>query len=266
MDQHNRLPATTRDAVLCIARYTLLEALRNRLLWLVAVLVLVALTLAQLVGAIAITETHAYQAGLLAAFLRVGAVFTLSLFVVTSMLREYHDKGIELVLSMPIARADYLLGKLLGFAALAFIIAAACGVGLVADAAPSQALLWTTSLFSELLIIVALSLLFVITFNQVTWALSAVAGFYLLARGMAAMQLMGHGPLADQTALSQRVINALIDGLAFVLPRLDLFTRSEWVIHTNGQVADLAPIVAQSLIYVALLGGAALFDLYRKNL
>jgi hypothetical protein len=79
------------------------------------------------------------------------------------------------------------------------------------------------------------------------------------------LQLLGHGGAGVQSA-SQQALNAGIDGLALLLPHLDQFTRSDWLVYHNGSGADLAAIAAQTAIYVALLAAAALFDLHRKNL
>jgi len=65
---------------------------------------------------------------------------------------------------------------------------------------------------------------------------------------------------------SQSLITHFIDGVAFLLPDLARFTSSEWLVYQTGGWQDVAPIAAQTLIYLALLAGAALFDLYRKNL
>ena len=117
-----------------------------------------------------------------------------------------------------------------------------------------------------LLIVTAFSLLCLFTFSHVTLALSVVMGFYLLSRTISAIQLIGTGPLAETSTLSQQVINAFLGGLAFVLPELHNFTISEWLVYHTGSWATLAPLAAQSLIYVGLISAAALFDLYRKNL
>ena len=98
-----------------IARYTLIEALRNRLFWLALMLVAAGLAFTQFLQQVAITESIQIQASLLAALLRLGAVFMLASFVVTSMVREFNDKVMELVLSRPIRRSSYFFGKLGGF-------------------------------------------------------------------------------------------------------------------------------------------------------
>ena len=249
-----------------IAFYTFLEATRNRLIWLVVAFVVIGFGLSEFISEIAITESAAFQSSVLAAMLRFCSVFTIALFVITSLVREFDDKGLELVLSLPIPRYHYFLGKLLGFSVLALLTAVFCGLVLLLNAPPGQVLLWVFSLSCELLIITALSLLCLFTFNQVTLALSAVMAFYLLARSIDAIQLIAEHPIVRSHAWSQRVIEHFIDAMAFVLPDFARFTSSAWLVYHTGGWQDVAPIAGQSLIYLLLLGGAALFDLYRKNL
>jgi len=248
-----------------IARYTLLEALRNRLIWLVVAVALIGVGLSGFLNELALTESREIQLALLAAFLRFSAVFFIATFVVTSMVREFNDKGHELALALPLPRVGYLFGKLAGFATLALVPAVLFGL-LTAILAPfTQSLIWTLSLIGECWIVSAFSMLCVLTFNQNMAALSSVMGFYLLARSITALQLFGTEPLASQS-LSQRVIGFVIDTVSIVLPHLDNFTRTDWLVYATGSWNALLPLLEQSGIYLALLCGAALFDLYRKNI
>ena len=253
-------------SVLVIASYTFLEAIRNRLLWLVLAFVLGAFTFAEFLGEVAITESRQFQSGFIGAVQRVAAVFVVSLFIITSMVREFSDKGLELVLSLPIPRSAYFAGKYLGFAWLAVLIAGASGACLLIYAPALQVMLWSASLAMELLIISALSILCLFTFTHVTLALSAVMAFYAVARSIAAIQLMASGPLIDDTELSQQLIEGFVNALAFALPELHRFTPSSWLIHYDGAWSQLVPLAGQTAIYVVLLSAAALFDLHRKNL
>ena len=53
--------------------------------------------------------------------------------------------------------------------------------------------------------------------------------------------------------------------LALVLPALDQFTRSAWLVDSAAGWAAIGRAV-QALIYTALLIAAAMFDFYRRNL
>lgn len=250
--------------LLLIARYTVKEALRGRFLWLCLLLVCAALGLSALLGQLALTESRATEAVLVAAALRLAAVFLLMAFVVTSMAREAADKGLELVLALPLPRAAYLLGKLAGFAALAALPAALFGCLTLLWAAPLQSLLWALSLLAELWIVAAFALLCAASLQHALPALAASGGFYLLARMIDSLQLLAHGGHGAGGAL-QGALAAGIDLLALLLPRLDLFARGEWLLYATGNWTALAALGAQTAIYVALLTAAALCDFYRRS-
>jgi ABC-type Na+ efflux pump permease subunit len=249
--------------VTALARAALLEAVRNRLLWLTVMLIAAAFGLAQFLGQVAIAETREIQAALLAAPLRVAAVFILSVFVITSMVRESSDKVTELLLSLPAPRSHYFFGKFAGYATIAAILALLCALPLFPFAKPLGLALWTASLLCELLIVTAMSLFCVLSLGQVVPAFAAVSGFYLLSRSMAAMQIIAGASLHDQT-LVDRVVGAIVGSIALLLPSLDGMTQTAWLL--GGAFGNAAlHIFGQTAIYLVLICSAALFDLYRKN-
>jgi len=256
----------TLYAIFAITRFTLLEAMRNRLIWLFLILLLVAIMLAEFMGGISITESHAIRTSLLGAMLRVVTVFVISLYVITSVVREMNDKGMDLTLSLPVSRSNYYFGKLSGYALIAFFMSLLIGFCLLFYAPFPQALIWTVSLFCELLIISALCLLCVYTFGQVTIALTAVTAFYFLARSIDAIQLMSKGSVIDQNSLVQTFMTKAVDLLATVLPDLYRFSPSEWLIYPDSSLGQIVPVIVQTVIYLFILMAAGLFDLYRKNL
>jgi Cu-processing system permease protein len=254
-----------QNAVLPIAVFTFREAIRNRLFPLTIAGLVILLGLTEFAGELAITETKQLQSALIGAGMRLFVVCTVSLFVITSVIREFSDKGFALILSLPIPRYSYFFGKFLGFLVLAFVIAFATGMLLLLYSEPLAVLIWLVSLSCEMAIVVALSLLCLFTFSSVTVAFIVVLGFYLLARSMYAIQLVSASPILDSGTLSQQFMNVLLDALAFVLPGLHEFTRSDWLAYGAGW-GELAPVVVQTAVYATLLCAAALFDLYRKDL
>jgi hypothetical protein len=278
-----RATGASHEQSLAIARFTLLEALRTRLPWLTLVVLGGLLLASLLVQQLAITETRRLQMGFLAAGARLGTVFVLTLHVAGSMVREFNDKGVELLLSLDLARSGYYLGKLIGYIGIAVAMAALTTAALavpslvtsalavaglaLAPAAPPTALpLWGVSLACELTLIATLTLFCVITFAQIMPAVSFVAAFYLLARSIAAIRLMSGSQLLAPDAWSTQVTGWLVDALALLLPDLSRFTGTGWLLDSTGSAAVLAYVAAQTLIYAALLASAGLFDLHRKSL
>jgi hypothetical protein len=248
-----------------IARYTLLEALRSRLLWLFVLAACGAAGLAGFLQQLALTESGAVQAALLAATLRLASVFLLATFIITSMAREAADRGLELLLALPMPRAAYLLGKLLGYAALAAAPAMLFGLLMTLFAAPAQCTLWALSLLGELWIIAAFSLLCAASLQHALPALAATGGFYVLARMLGSLQLLAHGPQAGDSWLQSATAGA-IDALALLLPSLDAFTRTDWLLYATGDWQALGRVATQTIIYVGLLASCALCDFYRRNI
>lgn len=252
--------------VLTIACFTLLEALRTRLVWIVLVILALLFVGSLFVQHISVTETARMQTGFLAATARMAAVFVLSLHLAGSMVREFNDKVVDLLLSLALPRAGYYVGKFLGFAGIAAAISALTTLAL-APLAPGQGLaLWGVSLAMELALIAALTLFCVITFAQIMPAISFVIAFYLLARSISAVRLLSTSQLLAPNDWSNRAIAHLVEALGWLLPDLARFTSTAWLVDHDGSLGSLGINAIQTLIYGSLLLGAGLFDLYRKNL
>jgi ABC-type transport system involved in multi-copper enzyme maturation permease subunit len=248
-----------------IARATLLEAMRSRMLWLVGVLLLLSLAVAGFLGQVAIIEAAEIRVTVVAALLRAAAVFLTAAFVVMSMVRESNDKVLELMLAQPWPRAAYLFGKLVGFSAAAVLLAALLTLPLALIAPAARVLAWGLSLGCELIIVTAMSLFCVITLTHIVPALAAVLGFYVLARSIAALQLIASAGEAS-TVWTDRAANWIVHAIALVLPRLDEMTQSAWLVGAPPTTGTLTSVVAQTVLYTLLLVAAAQFDLHRQNL
>lgn len=256
-----------RDArrIGAIARYTVLEAWRNRLIVVVALAVALLTLLSLFARELAVTESARLQTAILASTLRVASVFLVALYILNSITREFNDKILELVLSLDLPRPAYLMGKFLGFAMVALAVATVVTVPVLVLAPIQPALAWGCSLALELLIITALCLFCIATFAQLLPAAAFVTAFYLLARSISAIQLMSTSTLLGVTGYGQKASVMLADALAVALPRLDAFTQTAWVANDAAALPTLFNILLQTAVYVSLLLTAAMFDLYRKN-
>ena len=255
-----------RHQIATLARYTLLEARSTRLIWLYAGALLLVFAAALFVHQLAITESMRVLIAFSAAATRLVAVFVLSLHVITSLVREFNDKGLELNLSFDLRRSDYVFGRFAGFAMIGLLMALIAGVPQMLLATPEAALQWTCSLAFELVIVAALSLFCSLTFTQVMPAAAFVAAFYLLAREMTAVRLISAHPLLGADTAYSELMTKLVDALAMVLPSLDRFTQSAWLVDSAGGWRMLGSCSWEAFVYASLLITAAMFDFYRRNL
>lgn len=251
--------------ILTISKFTFIEALRNRVLLLTFLVIGISFSLVEFVGDLTITEHRVTQVAILAAFLRICAVGIVALFVVSSAIRELHDKTLEMILAMPISRSSYYLGKLIGYCFVAALVSLIISLLLLVYAEPEQVIIWMVSLFLELMLVVALSLVMLFTFNQIPSALVSVFIIYGASRIITSILLISEFPIVAHTTMAQQFMSGFIELLTWVLPDLHRFTQIEWLAYNTAEWSTLLSLFTQAIIYLVLLSFVALFDFYRKN-
>lgn len=249
-----------------ISYFTVLEAIRNKLFIFTIVFIVAMFGISGFVGDLAITQTSQLESAILGFVFRLLCIFLVSLFVITSTVREFDDKGFELLLSLSIPRWSYYFGKFLGFAMLSIIIAVLVTLPLFVYSGYKEVVFWGISLLCELLIMASASLFCLFTFGNITISFIIVSVFYLLARSISAIRLMSENPLVTGGALFKDFMKHMVEWVAAFMPDFSIFTRSDWLIYGHVHANALTPVIGQTIIYVFLLSCASLFDLYRKNL
>jgi ABC-type Na+ efflux pump permease subunit len=247
-----------------LARLVLIEARRGGLPWLALASVALSLCLAAFLSQVALTESVSLQASIVAALLRACAVFLVTAHVSSSVLREVNDKGLELMLSLPLTRSAQYLGRLAGFAACGAALAALFALPLLLWASPGVVALWALSLACETAIVAAAALFFAMSLAQLVPAIAATAGFYLLARSMETIQAIATGPHAGAST-AQSAARAALDAVALLFPRLESVTRTEWLLYGAPPPGTYAAALGGLALYAALLIAAGLFDFHRRS-
>jgi len=249
-----------------LARLALIEARRGGLPWLAAACIAAGIGLAAFLSQVALTESRELQLSIVAAWLRACAVFLVAAHVATRTLREIDDKGLELMLALPLGRPSQYLGRLAGLAACGAVLAAAFAAPLLIWAPPGAVALWGLSLACEAALVAATALFFAMTLVQPVPAIAATAGLYLLGRSIAALQgLAGGAPLAD-ASLAGELARGAVGAIAFLLPRLDTATRTEWLLYGAPSASAYAAVIGSLVLYAMVLAAAGLFDFERKSL
>ncbi len=251
--------------IVTISKFTIIESMRNRLLWLALLVIAISFGLVEFIGDLAITEHRVTQVSILAAFLRLSAVVIVTMFVVSSTIRELQDKTLEMILAMAVHRGSYYLGKLSGFIQVSAIIAVIFSALLLLYASADQVLIWGISLMFELILVAALGLVMLFTFNQIPAAITGVLVIYAASRTATSIYLMAEYPIISNTTFAQKFMNGFVEMLTWLLPDLHRFTQTEWLAHGTASIGLLLPVIGQTIIYLALLSAIALFDFYRKN-
>lgn len=252
--------------MLVIMQYTLRESMKNRILWIALVFAVIGVGGASFVGDFSVVEYQRTETAVLASFYRFCAVFFMIVLVVSTMVREFNDKCLELYLSLPLSRLVYFNSKLCGFFLTGAAVAAIYAAIMLLYAPPAAVALWFASLVCELVLVVAASFFCVMTFSQQVPASVVTAFFfYLMCRISDSLLLLTQSEVIIHTAGAAYMTKA-VEWLVTLLPSLGRFSRPEWLIYGEAPLDALPLIAGQTAIYTVLLSGAALFDFLRKNL
>jgi Cu-processing system permease protein len=249
-----------------IARFTLLDLVRSRWLWLCLFAVMVVGSSTAFMAALAIAERQEVTLNVIAPLSRLACIAVVALFGAVSMVRDFDDRSILINLAAPVSRIQWLLGKWLGLAIVATATACAFSLPLIALQANLATLMWSVSLIIETILICALVIAAAVTFKQLPTTLFAVASFYIAARLISLIKLLNdRAPLENVAA--QWLNGNVIDTLALALPRLDKFTATTWLFEASKiGVSDVGFVLAQAIIYCAIALVAACVDLVRRDI
>jgi hypothetical protein len=125
---------------------------------------------------------------------------------------------------------------------------------------------WGGSLILESILVVAIALFCAMALENATASVMTALGFYVLARSAAFFRSIAENQTGVFEQLLVNDINRLVmEGIAVVMPRLDLFGQSRWLVYGPGGGWGLRELVIQTTVYLPLLLAATIRDLSVKR-
>lgn len=259
-------PATWRRApALIIARFAWIEAVRSRWPWVLVGALMASLSLAVFAGEWALVERQSVQIALLAPILRWMAVLLVVLFTASSVSREFADRSIALLLAAPVSRQSWVSGRMLAASAVALCTSLLLSLPLLLWVPVGAWCNWTLSLLLETTLIGCAAVVVACVFRQLPVALVAVLAFYAASRLIGVMLLIAERAPYETSVMTNNIVSGFLRAVAALLPRLDRFTQTSWLLDP-AMPALLAPVLAQSVLYVALIWVVALIDFRKADL
>jgi len=246
--------------LLGVARLGLVEWWRTRWPWLLVLCVAVAGAIGVFAETLAVTESVEIRLTLQGAATRFLVVTAFALQLVVNTVRDANDGVLDFVLSRPVARWQWWLGKFLSCALVAALSAAVAALPLLAGAAPGSVIAWSGSLACELVVMAAAALTFALGLGQVTPAFAATMAFYLLCRAMQSLVLLSRDALLDTGTLLHSALGAALRGLALLLPDLGRYTQSAWLVGIGLDAGELRFILLQTLMGASVLALLGIID------
>ena len=186
-------------------RFLLLGVLNLRLFGLVLILVILAGLLSSFITELAIINSHAIAAALLADLLRYALVFLALLVIITSVAQDFEFKQFERLLTMPVSRWQYIVAQLMAIMSIASVLVLPVLPVVSLVSSFDIALYWTLALWLEILLVGMLGLVAILALEKIPQAVFFSLAVYLLAKlsGLISQMLTESVKLSDGAAANQ---------------------------------------------------------------
>lgn len=249
--------------VLSIALNTFRENLRDKLLYNLLVFALLMIGSSLLLMRLTLGEFHRLLLNVGLGSINIFGVL-IAIFVGIGLVnKEIEKKTIYTIVSKPVARYQFLVGKYLGLTLTLFVNTLIMAGGLLlvlfAQGVPIESMLFKALglIFMEFMVITAVALL-CSTFTSAT--LSAIFTLATYVIGHLTADLKTFGEKMDEG------MRAVVTGLYYILPNLERFNLKGNVIHhIEVSGTDLLLIVVYGLTYVAFLLMSASIIFQRRD-
>jgi ABC-type transport system involved in multi-copper enzyme maturation permease subunit len=249
--------------VLSIALNTFRENLRDKLLYNLLVFALLMIGSSLLLMRLTLGEFHRLLLNVGLGSINIFGVL-IAIFVGIGLVnKEIEKKTIYTIVSKPVARYQFLIGKYLGLTLTLFVNTLIMAGGLLlvlfAQSVPIESMLFKALglIFMEFMVITAVALL-CSTFTSAT--LSAIFTLATYVIGHLTADLKTFGEKMDEG------MRAVVTGIYYILPNLERFNLKGNVIHhIEVSGTDLLLIVVYGLTYVAFLLMSASLIFQRRD-
>ncbi len=254
--------------MLTILRYVCLTAFRDRLFFgLLVAIVLTTFISAALAGT-SLIEKQEMTLAFSGAAARLIVIVGLIVFIGFHVRSAFDNKEIDVFLSRPISRTMLVVSYWLGFSFVAFILVALAAI-IIAVVGPENHLGfigWAASLFCETLLVVAMSLFTSLILKSASLSVVTTLGFYALSRMMGYFVATSNSNILFVNEAMNETARYVIQGIAIFIPRLDFFTKTEWLVYGfSTPASELSLFAVQAAVFIPLLLLAAMLDFWRKE-
>lgn len=215
-------------AVWAIAKLTIREAIRNKILYLLLGFAALLISFSWIIGELTVGDELKIMKDLCISSIHIFGVLITIFIGITLVFKEMEKRTIYLVISKPIHRYQFLIGKFVGLAVTLLGVLVVLVIGFYAVIAlrgePSpRVLLAFYPMYMEWLIVAAIAILFS-SFS--TPLLSTMLTFSAF--------LMGHlteSLLMLKDRLASKLADVILSGLFYALPNLELFNIRSQMVH-----------------------------------
>ncbi len=239
--------------ILSIAANTFRETIRNKILYAILAFALFVIGLSYFLADLSVGELTRIIADVGLACIHLFGVIIAVFIGITLVSQEVERKTVYLILSRPVPRWEFILGKAAGLGATLFLITLVMAVTLFlvhaayGGVAEAGILVASAGIYMELVLLICLASFFS---SFTTPVLSAIFTLSMLLIGHVSKDLLVFGGRS-----ASGTVRALSSALFYILPNLENFNWKNEVVYGGARSAAVLLLAAG---YLAAYGAAVL--------
>ena len=247
-------------------RYLMLGIMSRRLFVLLAVLVLAAALSGGFIEELAIINGEAIVSAFIADFLRYSLALLVLLMIASSVAEDYESRQFERLLTMPLARWQYIAAQTLVIACLCLLLVLPVLLLISFYSGMAIGLYWSAALWLELFLVGLIGLLAILSLEKIPQAVFFALAIYGLAKlsGLISMMLTESVKLSEGSVTS-RVIEFIFSSILYLIPGSKSFAESDVFFSSVDLLAVLGEQMVTVVIYALFILAVCLLDFYRKE-
>jgi ABC-type Na+ efflux pump permease subunit len=247
-------------------RFMMFGILSRRLVVLLVILLMVAVLCAGFIDELAIINSDAIVAAFVADFLRYSLALLALLTVTSAVAEDYESRQFERLLTMPLARWQYIVAQILLISSLCLLLVLPVAVLVSIYSDLGTGFYWAAALWLELLLLGLLGLLATLSLEKITPAFFFALPVYLLAKlsGLISLMLVESVKLSEGSAIS-RAFEFIFNAILYVIPDGSAFADSDVFFVDQDLLASLGGQISSVAVYALFVLAVCLIDFYRKE-
>lgn len=247
-------------------RYLMLGIISRRLFLLLAILLLVAVLGGGFVGELAIINNSAVVSAFVADFLRYSLALLAVLMIAAGVAEDYTSRQFERLLTMPLARWQYIVAQTLVIACLCLLLVLPVAILVALYSDPGLGLYWAVALWLELFLLGVLAMLAILSLEKIPQAVFFTLAVYGLAKLSGLIVLMlDESVRLSEGSVTSRVIEFIFGAVLYVIPGNHSFAQNDVFFESLDLLAILGEQLGSVTIYALFLLAVCLVDFYRKE-
>ena len=251
---------------IALFKYLMLGILSRRLLLSTLVLALLAVLVGSFLSELAIINGREIVVALVADFLRYVLGLYALLVITTSVAQDYEFRQFERLLTMPLARWQYIVAQVLVIASLCLLLVLPVLLVISLYSEWLVGLYWASALWLEIFLLGLLGLLAILSLEKIPLAVCFSIAVYLLAKlsGLISQMLEESVRLSDGS-LTSRFVDLIFSTILYLLPGLKSFANNNVFFGNVDLLQSLSVQFFSTVIYALFLIAVCLVDFYRKE-